>query len=106
MTGIAQPDDQSVLTKQTAGRVAFAAAMLHQPGPCIRCGWCVEDCPVGINPAMLADAAESRRIGRLARSTAPACIECNICSYVCPSRLPLRERIGMLKRAVLREGSG
>ena len=105
MTGIAQPDDQSVLTKQSAGLVAFAAAMLHQPGPCIRCGWCVEDCPVGINPALLADAAEAQRPDRRARSTAHLCIECNICSYVCPARLPLRERIGLLKRAAWRKGS-
>jgi len=100
MTGAPQPDDQSVLTKQTSGVVLFSDAMVHQPGPCIRCGWCVEDCPVGINPALLADLAESAQWRRGARHGAETCIECNICSYVCPSRLPLLERIQKLKRAM------
>ena len=104
MTGIAQPDDQTVLTKQTAGVVLFTAAMVHQPGPCIRCGWCVEDCPVRINPAVLADLAESGQWRRGARLHAETCIECNTCSYVCPSRLPLMDRIRKLKRAMERDG--
>lgn len=104
MTGVAQPDDQSVLTKQTSGLVLLGSAMVHQPGPCIRCGWCVEDCPVGINPALLADLAESGRWQGGARHHAETCIECNICSYVCPSRLPVMERICRLKRAMERGG--
>ncbi|MDD4890242.1 MAG: RnfABCDGE type electron transport complex subunit C [Phycisphaerae bacterium] len=103
MTGVAQPDDQSVLTKQTSGLVLFGTALVHQPGPCIRCGWCVEDCPVGINPALLADLAESGQWRRGSRFHAETCIECNICSYVCPSRLPVMERICKLKRALERE---
>ncbi|MCG3179710.1 MAG: Electron transport complex subunit RnfC [Phycisphaerae bacterium] len=103
MTGIAQADDQSVFTKQTAGLVLFSAAMVHQPGPCIRCGWCVEDCPVQINPALLAGLAESGRWHRGFAHHAETCIECNICSYVCPSRLPLLEHIRKLKRAMARD---
>lgn len=106
MTGIAQPDDQSVLTRQTAGVVAFSAAMLHQPGPCIRCGWCIEDCPVGINPSLLANLAECGQWRRAFSHHPQTCIECNICSYVCPSRLPLLERILKVKRAMKREGPG
>ena len=63
MNGLPQPDDQSVLTKQTAGVPRSADAMVHHPGPCIRCGWCVEDCPVQINPALLADLAEAGQPG-------------------------------------------
>jgi len=77
--------------------------MVHQPGPCIRCGWCVEDCPVGLNPTLLAGLAESGRWLDGFKHHAETCIECNICSYVCPSRLPLLEQIQRLKRAMQRE---
>lgn len=103
MTGIAQPDDQSIFTKQTAGLVLFSAAIVHQPGPCIRCGWCVEDCPVSINPTLLAGLAESGEWHKGRMHHAETCIECNICTYVCPSRLPLLEQIRKLKRAMERE---
>jgi electron transport complex protein RnfC len=105
MTGIAQPDDQSVFTKQTPGLVLFSAAMVHQPGPCVRCGWCVEDCPVSLNPTLLAGLAESGRWHKGFDHHAETCIECNICSYVCPSRLPLLEQIRKLKRAMARESA-
>jgi H+/Na+-translocating ferredoxin:NAD+ oxidoreductase subunit C len=59
------------------------------PDPCIRCGWCVEGCPVRIHPAGLLDAAQDDDLGLAYRYGLDACIECGVCSYVCPSHLPL-----------------
>ena len=62
---------------------------------CIRCGWCVSVCPVGLNPLAL--------IGQLRLNYPPsgeqeaaACVQCGLCSYVCPSRLPLSSGIKLL----------
>lgn len=62
---------------------------------CIRCGWCVNVCPVGLNPLAL--------IGQLRLDYPPigeqesaACVQCGLCSYVCPSRLPLSNGIKLL----------
>jgi electron transport complex protein RnfC len=67
------------------------------PDPCIRCGWCVEGCPVRIQPAGLLEAAQ-RRDAKLAEHFGlHACIECGICEYVCPSRLPLLDAIRSLR---------
>ncbi len=62
---------------------------------CIRCGWCVSVCPVGLNPLAL--------IGQLrldyppiSEQEATACVQCGLCSYVCPSRLPLSSGINLL----------
>lgn len=63
------------------------------PDPCIRCGWCVENCPVRINPAGILEAAQENDRGEAERHGLHACIECGICSYVCPSRLPLLESV-------------
>jgi electron transport complex protein RnfC len=68
------------------------------PDPCIRSSWCVEACPVRIHPAGLLEAAQ-RNDWELADGYGlAACIECGICSYVCPSRLPLLEGIRTLRR--------
>ncbi len=68
------------------------------PDPCIRCGWCVEACPVRIHPAGLLEAAQDDDPEMAQRYGLHACIECGICSYVCPSRLPLLPAIRELRR--------
>ncbi|MEO6436151.1 MAG: 4Fe-4S dicluster domain-containing protein [Tepidisphaeraceae bacterium] len=68
------------------------------PDPCIRCGWCVESCPVRIHPAALLEAAQDNDFPMAERYGLGSCIECGICSYVCPSRLPLLGAIRDLRR--------
>lgn len=77
---------------------AGAASTLINPDPCIRCGWCVENCPVSINPAALLEAAQDNDSEMAEAYGLPACIECGICSYVCPSRLPLLPSIRDLRK--------
>ncbi len=69
------------------------------PQSCIRCGWCVSGCPVHIHPAGILEAAQvgDRTAGE--RYGLDACIECGVCSYVCPSRLPLLDGIRLLRNA-------
>jgi electron transport complex protein RnfC len=69
------------------------------PEPCIRCGWCVEACPVRIQPAALLEAAQNHDLDAAERYGLPACIECGICTYVCPSYLPLLHGIRTLRAA-------
>ena len=65
--------------------------------PCIRCGLCVESCPVGLEPLNLHKALVQGDIG-LARSEGLGlCIECGICSYICPSRVPLAAQFHQAK---------
>lgn len=68
------------------------------PNPCIRCGWCVEGCPVDAHPAALLDAAQRDDLSQVDAYGLGACIECGICSYVCPSHLPLLQGIRTLRR--------
>lgn len=48
------------------------------PSKCIKCGKCVDICPVGINP--------------LAKKLDSACIRCGLCNYVCPANINLISR--------------
>jgi Na+-translocating ferredoxin:NAD+ oxidoreductase subunit C len=65
---------------------------VENPTPCIECGWCVDHSPTALNPAKLYHqnfAGGPGGDGREARH----CIDCGLCSYVCPTRLPLTQRI-------------
>ncbi len=57
--------------------------------PCIRCGKCVEVCPVRLLPQQLYWYASSKNTDRLIEHNLFDCIECGCCAYVCPSDIPL-----------------
>ena len=57
--------------------------------PCIRCGKCVEVCPVRLLPQQLYWYASSKDHDRLIEHNLFDCIECGCCAYVCPSDIPL-----------------
>lgn len=56
-------------------------------GPCIRCGRCIDGCPMGLMPTVLAMYAENNQPEPLANVM--DCIECGTCSYVCPTHRQL-----------------
>jgi electron transport complex protein RnfC len=65
--------------------------------PCIRCGKCVDRCPMGLNPRSLA-------IGTPDQPGMKLCIGCAICSYICPSGIDL-SRIIIEQRNKIRRGT-
>ena len=68
------------------------------PDACIRCGWCVEACPVYIHPAALLEAVQRDDMDLADDAGLHACIDCGVCSYICPSRLPLLGGIRLLRK--------
>jgi len=68
------------------------------PDPCIRCGWCVEGCPVHIHPAVLLEAVQADDMDLADEAGLHACIDCGVCSYICPARLPLLGGIRALRQ--------
>lgn len=101
MTG-RQATEDAVVTASTDAVLVLNPPNLAPPGPCIRCGWCTDHCPVRLNVSALNDEYELGQIDRARRAGVMACVGCGVCSYVCPARLPLTERVKRLQRAVLR----
>ena len=64
---------------------------------CVRCGRCVDQCPLNLVPTKIALAARHGDWDLAARYHIMACMECGCCAYNCPSRIPLVQLIRMGK---------
>lgn len=92
LMGIELPHAQLPVTKTTNCVVATTEAELPSPPPaqaCIRCGLCVDVCPVQLLPQQLYWFARSKEYTKAQAHNLQDCIECGACAYVCPSHIPL-----------------
>ena len=103
MMGLAQYTDEVPVVKGTSGVVFLSKekTTVPQQQHCIRCGKCVEVCPVNLVPTTIAIAAEKGRLDIASDFNAADCIECGACAYVCPSKIPLVHLIKQAKRELL-----
>jgi Na+-translocating ferredoxin:NAD+ oxidoreductase subunit C len=102
MMGMTQAAMDAPIIKTTSGIVAFTdrQAVSERMMNCIRCGRCVEVCPMGLAPVRLSQAAQKDRLDVLETYHVLDCIECGSCSYTCPSHRPLVPMIRLGKGAV------
>lgn len=68
---------------------------------CIKCGRCVEACPMGLEPYLLSKVARLQKWDVAEEHNTIDCIECGCCSYSCPSNLPLLDYIRIGKQTVM-----
>jgi len=101
LTGLALGNEEAVVTAEATALLLFSTAHRPVPSSCIRCGWCIEDCPVGLDPPALMQLESRSQCSTAERHYLDACIDCGLCSHVCPTQLPLAETI---RRTRLRFG--
>ena len=56
---------------------------------CLRCGKCIEACPMKLMPVMMYKATQDNDLEALKTTNLMDCIECGCCAYVCPASVPL-----------------
>ncbi|MFH1422396.1 MAG: electron transport complex subunit RsxC [Planctomycetota bacterium] len=89
MMGLAQFTDEVVVTKGTSGILVLTDAKAEKYYPCIRCGRCVDACPMGLVPSTISILGEADNIDEAKTNNVLDCIECGCCAYVCPSKRPI-----------------
>ncbi len=99
MMGFALGDLDTPVTKGTSGITALTARDVAKAEEtnCLRCGRCVDVCPLNLVPSKLAVAARSSDWDLARKYHMPACIECGSCAFTCPAAIPLVQLIRMGK---------
>ncbi len=107
MMGSSQPDMRTPLIKGTTGVVVLTDKEVKpkKTYPCIKCGHCLDSCPVFLNPSALGILAQAGRYEEMVDMHLMDCMLCGSCSYVCPSNIPLSQMFALGKSALKRKQS-
>ncbi len=102
MMGAAQANLDTPLIKGTTGVVVLTEAecKAKESHPCIRCGHCLDSCPVFLNPQLLGSLAKAERWEEMEANHLMDCMLCGCCSYTCPSNIPLSQLFQLAKAAL------
>jgi len=90
-------DTDAVVDKYT-DTLLFLGNPKVKTGSCIRCGACIEVCPVGLSPALIAAYSEKGLFDKAMDMGAEHCVGCGCCAYTCPAGLPLLTHINEAKK--------
>lgn len=91
------------VTKGTSGILVMSEEdIVHTKDfePCIRCGRCIDICPMGLMPSMLSVLSEKGHYEETKEYNLFDCFECGSCAYVCPSKRPIVQLIRLAKSLV------
>ena len=106
MMGTALASDEMPVMKQNNAILAFnrAEAQGMEPTACIRCGRCVNACPMSLMPTKLEQASIHKDVEALKTYNVMTCMECGCCSYVCPANRKLVQSIRVGKVVLRNSG--
>jgi electron transport complex protein RnfC len=93
MMGMALPTLDMPVVKGCGGlTVMLEPETAHwRESPCIRCGRCIDHCPLYLSPRYAALAIKHRDYELASKYDLMSCCECGCCAYVCPAGIPLTQ---------------
>jgi len=100
MMGLAQYTSEVAVIKGTSGVLLMTDAEEFDYQACIRCGRCVDHCPMGLVPSDLSIICEAGKVDEMMEHNIMDCKECGCCAYVCPARRPIVHWIKLGKAAL------
>jgi electron transport complex protein RnfC len=104
MMGMPVANLNTPILKGTTGVVVLTTSEVRaqRSYPCIHCGYCLDACPVFLDPQHLGGLARAGRFEEMQEHHLADCMLCGSCSYVCPSNIPLSQLFGSSKAALRR----
>jgi electron transport complex protein RnfC len=91
MMGLAQYTLDIPVIKGTSGVVFLSKDEVErfEESVCIRCGKCLEACPMGLAPTTLMHRVKKENFEEAKELGVQNCYECGACAYACPAKIPL-----------------
>lgn len=104
MMGVAQYDIDTPITKATSGILVLTKEEINHQDitSCVRCGKCIEVCPINLLPTSLARLSQLNRLDDAEDLGITNCMECGSCEWTCPANLPLVQWLRLGKQRVIR----
>lgn len=103
MMGLAMSSAKTPVIKGTSGVLVYRDIDLPnlKQTPCIRCGRCVDACPMELIPSAMDRYVVKEMYEELEDYHVLNCIECGCCTYVCPARRTLASGFKTSKRHIM-----
>lgn len=103
MMGVAQYDFSAPVMKATSGILVLTEAEVnnHPETNCLRCGKCVDVCPLNLTPTKLSRLSQLEKYEDAEQLNITTCMECGTCTFTCPANIPLVQWIRLGKQKVL-----
>lgn len=102
MMGFAQYTMDVPIIKGVSGIVFLSGGEIDEDreGACIRCGKCLDVCPMELAPTMLMHYVKKERFEEAKERGIANCYECGACAYECPAKIPLLDYLKFGKARV------
>ncbi len=103
MMGFAQWTLDVPVVKGTSGILVLSekeSVSSDEYTACIRCGSCIDVCPMGLNPSQLSILSEKGFFDEAKDYNIFDCFECGSCAYVCPAKRPMVQFMRLIKSQV------
>ncbi|MDD2650780.1 MAG: electron transport complex subunit RsxC, partial [Candidatus Cloacimonetes bacterium] len=102
MMGFALPDLDAPVCKTSSGLLLFnqKEARSLEEHACLRCGRCVDACPLNLLPSFIASAVKYKDWDMAEKSGVMDCMKCGSCSYVCPAHIKIIQWVDIGKNQI------
>ncbi|MDC7288002.1 electron transport complex subunit RsxC [Blautia schinkii] len=99
MMGFVLSDLNVPMMKGSNGIIAINTDQTQEVA-CIKCGRCVDVCPMELTPLYFAKLADEKDWVGMRDRNVLDCVECRCCDYICSSKIPIVSKIKAGKNAI------